>query len=422
MKNIEKLLLDTKIPKMIKIKQKFDEDKIDDIAGTVLEQISRDEIAGKIEAGKRYAITCGSRGVSNIALIIKTVAKFIKEKGGQPFVVPAMGSHGGATAEGQLGICHALNVTEEYVECPILSSMDVVLVGKTHMDESVYIDKNAYEADGIIAINRIKTHTSFRGEFESGVTKMLTIGLGKQVGAESCHSSGVKYMPDKIPRFAAVIRENANIVAGIGTIENAFDETCKIAAMTSDEIPLIEPKLLLESKGKMGRILFDKFDVLIVDEIGKEISGAGMDTNITGRFDTPYASGGPDVQRIAVLDLSEKTHGNGMGIGLADFTTRRVFDKFDFDETYPNIITNLIPHTVYLPVIMETDELAIKAAIKTCMNINHDNPEIVYIKNTHSIREIYISEALLESARNNSSIEIISDAEFLDFSNRENLF
>lgn len=420
--NISKLLVDIKVPKMAKIRQKFNPKKIEDVAVEVSKQLDRTEIRSAVKPGDSIAITCGSRGVANIPLVLREIANFLKSLGGKPFIIPAMGSHGGSTAEGQREIIESYGVTEDYVGCPIRSTMEVSLVGHTETGEPVYIDKYACEADGIVVVNRIKAHTSFRGKYESGLMKMITIGLGKQVGADTCHADGFKYMSEKVPMYANVIRKNAKIIFGVATIENAYDETYKIAALTNEEIPEKEPELLLESKTLMPRIKFDEIDVLIIDEMGKEISGAGIDPNITGRYDTPYASGGPTVQRIIVLDLTHKTHGNACGIGLADFTTRRLFDKMDFANTYPNIITNTLPHTVKIPAVMENDDLAIKSAIKTCNFIDKKNPRVVRMKNTLCVEELYISEVLLEEARKDKTIEILEEPKHLNFDENGNLF
>lgn len=407
---------------MIKIRQYFDDEKITGITSVINEQLDQPKITSTIKPGQSIAITCGSRGIANINIIIKEIVNYVKSKGAHPFIVPAMGSHGGATAQGQREVVESYGVTEAFVGVPIKTTMDVSLVGYTKTNEPVYIDKFAYEADGIIVVNRIKTHTAFKGKYESGLMKMMTIGLGKQVGADTCHADGFKYMSEKIPLYANVILKNTNVLFGVGILENAYDETYKIVALSNEEIPEKEPELLLESKGLMPGIKFDEFDVLIVDEIGKEISGAGMDANIIGRFGTPYASGGPNAKRIVVLDLTERSHGNATGIGLADFTTKRFFDKISFDNTYPNCITNTLVGPVKIPAVMMNDQVAIKAAIKTCNFIDKTNPRIIRIKNTLKISEIYISEALMDEAMKEETIGILDEPKNLIFNKFGNLF
>jgi len=311
---ISRMLGDVKIPRMVKIHQKFEDNGIKDIPAVIKSELNKPQIAGTIKPGQSIAITVGSRGIANIALITREVVKIVKELGGNPFIVPAMGSHGGATAEGQKAMIEGYGVTEEYVGAPIKSSMEVKMIGYNEDGKPTYIDKYAAEADGIIVMGRVKPHTAFRGEYESGLFKMMTIGLGKHKGAETCHAEGFKNMAHNVPAFARAIMKNSNILFGIAILENAFDDTCKIVALTKEEIPVEEPKLLLEAKSLMTRIMFDKFDILIVDQIGKNFSGDGADPCITGTYCTPYASGGPEFYRYVVLDMSDETHGNGLGV------------------------------------------------------------------------------------------------------------
>ncbi|MDF2524905.1 MAG: hypothetical protein K0R31_2546, partial [Clostridiales bacterium] len=265
-------------------------------------------------------------------------------------------------------------------------------------------------------------HTSFRGKYESGLMKMMTIGLGKQKGADTCHSEGFKNMAYNVPLYANVILEKANILFGIAIVENPFDETSKIVALTKKDIPEREPELLSEAKGLMPRIMFDSFDVLVVDEIGKNISGDGMDPNITATYSSPYASGGPNIQRVVILDLTEESHGNANGMGTADFTTKRFFDKTNLTITYPNAITSRIIETAKVPVILKNDYEAIAAGIKTCIETDYDNAKVVRIKNTLHLEEIYISEALLNEAVNNPAIEILEEPKYLEFDEEGYLF
>ncbi len=306
------MVKDTPVPRMFKVRQTFPRPRIhaEEIPGIIKELLSEEKFSSRVRPGMRIAITAGSRGIANVALTTKCIADFVKSRGAFPFIVPAMGSHGGATAEGQKAILEGYGITEEYVGCPILSSMKVKKIGVHEEGGDVYIDKNAADADGIILGCRIKPHTAFRGPYESGMMKMMAIGLGKQYGAEVCHEAGFKNMAKNVPLFGKCIIKNAPVLFAVPTIENAFDETCKITAVAAEEIEALEPGLLHEAFGYMPRILVDSCDVLIVDQIGKNFSGDGMDPNITGTFCTPYASGGIDAQRVAVLDLSPETHGN----------------------------------------------------------------------------------------------------------------
>jgi hypothetical protein len=424
---VSDMLKDVKLPKMIKVKQNFQREKINDISAALRSELMNDKIKSTIKPGMKIAITGGSRGVANVALIIKEVAAFVKELGAEPFIIPAMGSHGGATAEGQVEVLESFGITEEYCGCPIKASMETKQIGYT--DETaferqfpVFIDKYAAEADGIILVNRIKTHPAFRGTYESGLMKMMTIGLGKQKGAETCHEVGVKHLAALIPLFGNAILKNANVLFGVGTIENPFDETCKIIALTNKEIPEKEPALLLESKTLMPKILIEKTDVLIVDKIGKNFSGDGMDPNITGTFPTPYASGGIDAQRVVLLDLSDETHGNANGLGMAHMVTKRLFDKSDLEKTYPNSLTAKIVKNIKIPMILKSDKEAIQAAVKTCVDINKESPDIIRIPNSLHIEYIEISESLLEKAKQIPDMEILDEAKDFSFDISGNLW
>lgn len=421
---IENLLKDTKIPKMFKVRQKFSHEKIEDVAKETRLKLEQSDIKHLIKDGMTIAITGSSRGIANMNIILRETVSFLKENNAKPFIIPAMGSHGGATKEGQTEVLRSYGITEEFCGCPIKSSMETVKIGDVYDDGKklpVFVDKYAYEADGIVAVNRIKPHSAFRGPYESGITKMLCIGLGKQIGADSMHNDGFKYFKTRIPLFGNFVRENLNVLFGVATIENAFDETNRIEVMTNKEIPIKEPELLKYAFSHMPRILVDETDVLIVNEIGKNFSGSGMDPNITGTWSTPYGSGGIKKQRTCVLDLTDVSHGNGLGIGQADTTTLRLFNKMDFLEMYPNALTA----TVFLPsklaMVLRDDEMAIKGAIKTCNEIDLKNPRIVMIKNTLSVEEIYMSEVFLEDVRNIDGIEILSECEELNFDEEGNL-
>jgi len=428
-KVVTNLLKDIKIPKMVRVHQKFARPKIEveKIPEVIFSQFSNQKFVSKIKPGMNICITCGSRGISNIPIIIKTIADFCKAKGAIPFVVPAMGSHGGATAEGQLEILSSLGVTEESVGCQIKSSMETVVVGHTIVGDilpenvEVRIDKNAANSDGIILCGRIKAHTAFRGEFESGLMKMMTIGLGKQEGAESCHKNGFKYMSRLVPEFGRIIMKNAPILFGLAILENSFDETCKLVALTPDEINTEEPKLLKESFKYLPKLYFDQCDVLIVDEFGKNISGEGMDPNITGTFATPYATGGIKAQKRAVLRLTPETHGNAHAIGIVDAISRKLYDDIDLEITYPNSITSTVLEFAKIPMIMENDRETIQLCIKTCTEIDKEKVRIIRIKNTLSMEYIYVSETMTDEVDKNPELEIAGEPQELIFDKNGNL-
>lgn len=413
---IEELLQDISLPRLVKVRQKFHAPEVPDVAAAVHETIRQSGVLSRISPGDRVAIAVGSRGVADIPILTREVVNAVKSAGGRPFIVPAMGSHGGATAEGQIDVLKQLGVTESSVGAPILSSMDVVEVGRLPNGLPVYIDKHAYEADKVIVINRIKPHTAFRGPVESGLMKMITIGLGKQKGAEAAHAYGFQYMAEHVQAMAKIAMSQVPIIFGLATIENAYDRPAKIVAVPAEKIEEVEPQLLLEAKSLMPRILFDPMDVLVVNEIGKDISGDGMDPNITGRYATPYASGGPKVTRIVVLGLTEKTHGNANGIGLADITTRKAFEAIEWEKGYANALTSTVVSTVKLPMFLETEELAVKAAIKTCNAFDLTQVRLVWIRNTLELKEIWISESLLEEARQREDVEVLTGPKLADFS------
>ncbi|MFY0802917.1 lactate racemase domain-containing protein [Peribacillus frigoritolerans] len=410
---ISELLREIQLPKMVKVRQKFRTPQIADVAGEVKKAIKEAGVLSRINEDDRVAIAVGSRGVADLPTLVRETVAAVKEAGGNPFIVPAMGSHGGAMAEGQIDVLLQLGISEEAVGAPIRSSMEVIKLDELPNGLPVYIDKLAYESDKIIVINRIKPHTAFRGPVESGLMKMITIGLGKQKGAEAAHAYSFKYMAEHVPEMAKVSLSKAPIIFGLASIENAYDKPAKIVAVPAENLEVVEPGLLLEAKSLMPKIHFDSMDVLIVNELGKDISGDGMDPNITGNFATPYATGGPDVKRTVVLGLTEKTHGNANGIGMADMTTKAVMNEIKWEKGYANALTSTVTDVVKLPMFLDTQELAVKAAIKTCNAFDLNKVRIVRIKNTLEIGEIWISESMMEEALKNEDIEILSDPEDL---------
>ena len=417
------LVQNISLPKFVKVRQAFSTDCIarNAVESVLRQALSRKEIAETIKPGMQVCITCGSRGIDNNATVIRTLADFCKEQGAHPFAIPAMGSHGGATAEGQREVLEALGITEASIGCPIVSSMETTVVGHTPDGKDVHVDAHAAKADAIIVVNRIKPHTSFRGTYESGLMKMMAIGLGKQKGADSCHASGYKYMAQMIPAFGKTILANAPVVFGVALLENAFDRTAQIHALTPQEIIDREPVLLQQAFQLMPKLYFDNCDVLVVDEIGKNISGGGMDPNITGAFSTPYASGGIDAQMRCILSLTPQTHGSGYGMGAADVVSKRLYDAVDLEKTYPNSITSTALSFSKLPIVMKNDQDTIRLCVKSCTDIDKENPRIIRIKNTLTLGEIWISEAMIPEAMENPNLEILGEAEELPFNDQGNL-
>jgi hypothetical protein len=348
---------------------------------------------------------------------------FCKDRGAEPFIVPAMGSHGGATAEGQRSVCEKIGVSEEYCGCPIKASMEVSEIGKTEEGHQVCIDRIASEADGIIIVNRIKNHTSFRGDYESGLMKMMTVGLGKQYGASVCHRAGYAHMAHLVPMIGNVILQNAPILFGVGLVENAYDKTYKLSVLTKEEIPQEEPKLLKIAKDLLPRLLPGRSDVLLVDWMGKNISGAGMDANITGKVSNPHA-GEPRFKagKLAVLDVTPESHGNIHGVGYADVINRRIFEKGDLDTTYPNSITSTTLQADKIPVMMKNDRETIQCAIKTCNAADPKNPWIVHIKDTLHIAEIWVSENMIPAISKIDNLEVTDETADWQFKPNGNLW
>lgn len=420
--SISEIVKDIELPRMIKVCQKFCDYKIQNIPEAIQKELRQDKVKKSIVPGMRIAVTAGSRGIANYAVILREIVQFLKQEGARPFLIPAMGSHGGATAAGQTEILASYGITEDFCQCPIIASMETVQIGATDKGQKVFIDKSASRADGIVIVNRIKPHTCFTGKYESGLMKMITIGLGKQKGASVCHQTGFKYMAEMIPQFAYVILKNCNILFGVGIIENSYDETSEIIALDKEEIPEKEPGLLEKARTLMPKILLPKSDVLIVDRIGKNYSGDGMDPNITGTFATPYASGGHCSERVVILDLSDETHGNGHGLGMADFTTRRAYGKFIMEKAYPNAITSHVLEGSKIPLVMDSDREAIRAAVYTCDGIDYERAKIVRIPNSANIRHIDVSEAMLEQVQNTPGMEVMSGPEPFSFDMNGNLW
>ena len=390
---VSQLLSGVAIPKMFRAEQKFPRESIkpSDIPAKIFSLLSRFE--SKFRPGMNIAITAGSRGIANVAIITRSIADYVKSRGAAPFIVPAMGSHGGATAQGQLEVLAGYGITPESMGCEIHSSMDTVELGLSSTGQNVYVDRNAFESDGIIISCRIKPHNAFRGPYESGPCKMLAVGLGKQKGAEQVHSAGMGHIAENIPSIARVIIEKAPVLLACPCIENAYDETCRLEAIDAGEILSREPELLRFAFSQMPSILVGEGDVLIVDETGKNYSGTGVDPNITGTFSTDYATGGVKVQRTCFLGLSGASHGNTLGVGLADVITRRFYESIDPEMMYPNCITSTVLKSARIPPVVATDKEAVQMCIRTCTGIDREHVRVIRIPNSLHIGRIMLSEA-----------------------------
>jgi hypothetical protein len=404
-------------PKMYRVRQKFDDAKVDNLGQAVKAELRKLSLTS-IRPGQRVAITGGSRGIANIADILKAVVEHIKSFDAQPFIFPAMGSHGGATAEGQVAVLEQLGITESYLNAPILSSMDVAEIARTADHVPVYVDQNALAADHIVVINRIKSHTKFKGPIESGLMKMMAIGMGKLKGAEFYHKAAIQHtFPRIIMDAARMVIRRTPVLCALGIIENAYGKTSLVAAIKPDAIENKEKELLLFSKKLMARLPFNDIDLLIVDEMGKDISGVGIDPNVTGRnrdllgvFDHPVQA-----KRLFVRDLTAKSKGNAVGIGLADITTQRLVDKIDYDATYKNCITGISPEKAAVPMHFETDRQAIEVGLGSMGLIPSENSKIVRIKNTNHLEVVEVSDAFADELHQRSDLEILGESRSMEF-------
>ena len=404
-----------KYPVMYRVKQRFAEEAILDIPAAIFAELDRIGLKEKIKPGMEIGVTCGSRGINHIAFIIKTACDYIRLAGGQPFILPAMGSHGGATAEGQAHVCEKFGVTEDYVGCPIRSSMDVVQLPDTPEGIPVYVSKTAMEADGVLVINRVKPHTDFTAHNESGVVKMLSVGLGKQKGASAMHDNG---LGRAIPAAAKVILAHAPILAGLGVVENAKDETAIVRGILPEHFLEEDAALLKESYALVPKLPAKEMDILIVKEMGKQYSGTGMDTKVIGRMKIlgEAEPETPRIKKIVTLRLSKDSYGNALGIGLADLTVKQLVDQIDYEAMYSNLITTTFLERGKVPVHLKTEEEAIAVAFRTLGNVEAAKAKVMVIENTLHIGTVLVSEALYEEIKDQvdlveGGLEMTFDAE-----------
>lgn len=383
---------DLELPRMIPVEQRFAAEAVQDLDAEIRTQVARHHERNPL-SGKRIAVAAGSRGVARIGQIVRTLVDELLRCGAKPFVVPAMGSHGGATAEGQLAVLADYGITEQSVGVPVVSSMDTVVVAELPDGTPVHFDANAARADGVVVVNRVKPHTDFKAGTESGLAKMLAIGLGKHRGASTLHTHGFGAFGTLIPAVAEAVMGAIPVEFGLAVVENAYEQVARIELVPASSLLSREAELLVEAKRGLPRFLLSAIDVLVVDEIGKEISGAGMDPNITGRpIEVTPGFGSIPVQRIVVLGLTKQTHGNATGLGAADLTTQRCLDQIDFGFFYTNALTSGVPATAKLPIALGDDRAAIMAALHTCRRSTAP-PKIVRIRNTLSLTRIEVSES-----------------------------
>ena len=411
-------------PHMYHIRQVFDAPKVLNAKEALSWELESIQAASLVKDGARIAITAGSRGIANMDRILRHLVQFLKENSAEPFLIPAMGSHGGGTAEGQLGILKSLKITEKSIGAPIISSMEVVEIGKSSFGFPVLVDKYAAEADGIIVVNRVKPHTEFEGPIESGLIKMMAIGMGKHKGCIQVHKQTVNYgYRDVIPEIGRVILEKLPILFGVALVENVYDETAMLRAIVPSQFLIEEKRLLVKAKELMARLPFDKIDVLIVDEMGKNISGTGLDTNVIGRimFIGEKEPDHPKITRIAVLDLTEESHGSAVGIGLADYTTRQLVNKIDHSATAINCMAANTPEKGRIPITLKTDKEAVDAALNSIGAVDPEKARVIHIKNTLEIAKFDVSGALLEEVKGKENLRLEKELGPISFDSQENL-
>ncbi len=411
---IEELLRGVEPPRVALVERSVDfSPALSDIRSAVREALGSVEMpSGSV------AIGVGSRGVGGIAEVVGALVEALEEAGAQPFVVPAMGSHGASSAEGQAEVLRHLGVSEDSVGCPIRATMETVKIGETPDGVEVFMDKNAYEADAVVVVNRIKPHTAFRGTVESGPTKMLAIGLGKQRGAYSIHAAGWHAIHETIPQAARVAVETGKVAFGLAVLENPDEEPYKVAAVPAAHLEEAEAPLLEEAKKNLLRLPFDDLDVLVVDEIGKNVSGDGADPNVTGRYPTTAASGGPKIERMVFLGLTEETGGNANGLGAADVVTEGLVSGMDRSSTYMNALTSTTPVPVKIPMVMPTDRMAVAAALTMCAGVKPSGARLVRVQNTLKLRRLWVSEALLEEVEKDGRVRVVEGPQPMRFDER----
>lgn len=410
MRMVETMLREVPIPRFMRVRQRFAGNEISDVGAAVRASMQERQLYTSIYPGARVAIAVGSRQIANLSKIVLEVVEIVRQCGGEPYIMPAMGSHGGATAEGQAEILATFGIDEQSMGVPIEASMEVSYIGSSEDGDPVYVAAHLLQTDAVILINRVKPHPAFSGAIESGITKMSVIGLGKQRGADYCHQKGLDGFSDRLQKMSKVVFQRLPILFGVAIIENPYDRTADIRCIPANQVAVEEPGLLELARAYMPRIIPEALDVLIVDKIGKNISGTGADPNVMCRFTSPYkTSSRPAPKRIVMCDLTEETHGAAAGMGQADFITRKLYDQVDYGKIYINSLTSTLLQNSFTPLVMPNDRLAIQAAIKTCGRVDVQNIRMVRIQDTLMLETILASESLLPEIEQSSELECISD-------------
>ena len=396
---INTLLEKVTLPKIVKVRQVFETAFVADVEKEVRGALVSLPEYRRVLSGMSIAVTGGSRGIDRIDKVTRCVCDMLKEKGALPFIVPSMGSHGGATSSGQIHVLQTLGITEDTMGCPIKSDMEVVQIGTLSNGLPVCVDKAAHEADGIVLINRIKPHTSFKGKYESGLMKMMAIGLGKREGADAYHRCGFKNMSKMIEEGGMSVLKHEKVLFGVALTENSYGKINSIHCLGASDIVKAEPEILKKAYKYLALPFFNDVDVMILCEIGKDISGTGCDPNVTGRFHNEHFRGDIHVSRMGILGLSAKSGGNANGVGMADFITQRLYDSIDIEQTYSNAITSTAAPAVKIPMILSSDKAVFRAAVKTSCIADFSKVRLSIFENTKNMKIIYISENMMNEAK-----------------------
>lgn len=400
-----------KLPRLNKVRQIFSADRLGDIPAALDEQMNRPDIRGLIKPGAKVAVAVGSRGINNLALIVRRVIDRLKEAGAAPFIVPAMGSHGRGTADGQRKILATYGIDEESMGVAVVSDVEVARLGTLKNGTPVYFDKTALAADLVVPINRIKLHTDFVFDIQSGLCKMLVIGLGNHQGCSAMHENGFDNFGPLLLEALDIIRQKVKIGFGVGIVENAYEKTLMVEAIRADQLEEREAELVKLARERMARLMIPEIDILVVEEIGKNISGNGYDPNILGRgfllkeFVLPV----PRIGRMVLTGLSAQTHGNATGIGAFDIITQAVFDQLILEDTYANCIAVNSLEDAKIPLIAANEEEAVRVAVKSLPKADKNKLRIVKIKNTLDLENIEISDALMEHVSSHPNLSPITD-------------
>lgn len=426
MADMGKMMDIIKLPKIAKVICDFDSSKIEDVETHLISELSKPEIKAKLKPGMKIALGVGSRGIADLVLMAKTIVKQLQSYGADVFIIPTMGSHGGATAEGQLAILNSLGVTEESMGCKIVSSMETVDLGEVEIPElgaktQTYCDKNAYNADGIVLLNRVKVHPAFKDTLESGMCKMIAIGLGKQKGAQAYHTAANGKMGRVVEHVAKSNLEKCKILFAVGSVENAFDKICMLKAVPNEKLIEEEKQMLCYAKKRIGHLPFNTLDVLIAKQMGKEISGEGLDPNITGKRGNGHLEGAPVISRIGVLQLSDVSDGNVVGIGAVDAITEKLYSRINFDITYKNALTTGGHPNVRIPMTLKNDRQVIASCLHGAKLQDTTKGKMILIKDTLHLSEIYVSEIFKEDIEKNPTMKIVGQFEEIPFDNDGNL-